>query len=146
MDAFTKLPDSVKAKYNLSYRYVFEDFVIQEIKEGGNCEEIIKDLNEAYYNLCDCSNDYYSHPFFTDSQAEIIEHYVDGAYAEALTKKTEREALDLIRSSDGLLCCMVALGDEEVNQQDAFKILKCAIRQVQEWQKEDESALEYPGR
>lgn len=140
MDAFTKIPDSIKRKYNLTYHNVFSDFVNEELKEAESLESVINDLQQAKHNLRNSDNDFYTHPFFTESQSKIIQDYCDGSYIYLLTQKTENEATEALRASDGLLRCMVALGDEKMNPINLLDIIESAINQVREYQKEYENS------
>lgn len=152
MNAFTKLPLHVRIKYNLDYiDRVFEEFVVEEYRESGSCAGILGEMDNVMRYLrmahLDWDNERYTHPFFTDFQVQAIKSTLeDGGhyYSEILTEKNEQEAFAKLRSSDCLLRCLAALGDEGIEREQAIAVLDQAMTQVREWQAANESECVKP--
>lgn len=135
MEAFSILPDDVMAKYGIN-KNTFQDFVDLELSQDGSYEKIAKDIETAIDETMWLSNDKFNHPFFTETQVELILTYVDGLEAHILTETTEEKAMDALRAADGLLRCMAAACDEDVLRMDTDDILKAAKNEILEAEKE----------
>lgn len=137
LDAFSSLPEEVMLKYNIN-KNTFQDFVDVELSQDGSYERIAQDIEIAIHEIAWRPNYKTNHPFFTETQVELISTYVSGGEAHILTEPTEEKAMDALRAADGLLRCMAAVCDEDALL-NPDKILKAAQNQILEAEKEAEA-------